>query len=51
MGGMTTVQKDGATQDGFGQVEDREAEGTGAKESRRAAGYGGGEDIDRNVGA
>ncbi|KAF2162395.1 hypothetical protein M409DRAFT_58485 [Zasmidium cellare ATCC 36951] len=52
MSGYTTGQQGEANQGGFGRVKEGEGEDVsdGVKE-RRAAGYGGSEDMDRSVGA
>ena len=48
MGGMTTTQENETTNEGYGKVADRAEE---SNAGRVAAGYGGGSDMDRNVGA
>lgn len=49
MGGMTSNQEGEARQEGEGLVGGEET--SGAKESRRAQGYGGKEDMNREIGA
>lgn len=53
MSGFTEGHSGEANQGGFGRTKDASDEGasTGAGESRRAAGYGGSEDQNREIGA
>ncbi|KAK5729561.1 hypothetical protein LTR17_011864 [Elasticomyces elasticus] len=51
MGGMTKGMDGSTEQGGYGKVDDVEEEGSSAKESRRQQGYGGKEDMDREIGA
>jgi len=46
-----TNQEGEARDEGYGRVEDQVADMSGAKESRTAQGYGGSEDMDREIGA
>jgi len=50
VGGHTTGQSGEARKEGYGRVEDQTAE-VDADEQRRAAGYGGQKDMDREIGA
>lgn len=52
MGGMTEGMKGSAGEQGYGRVEGEDVgEGESAAAQRRAAGYGGERDVDREVGA
>lgn len=52
MGGMTQGTDGTANEEGFGKVEDQTGGGdVNAAQGREAAGYGGKEDMDRNIGA
>lgn len=50
MSGFTAGQSGGATQGGYGQVADQEQQGDAAQD-RKVAGYGGKQDMNREVGA
>lgn len=50
MGGMTN-QEGEVKKEGYGRLEEQVGETSGAGESRRAQGYGGKEDMDREIGA
>lgn len=51
MGGTTSDSTGEGSDEGYGQVEDTQQDGQSAEGSREAQGYGGGQDMDREVGA
>lgn len=50
MGGKTTSSTGEANEGGFGGAKALEEEGDGFEKERREQGYGGGRDMDRNIG-
>jgi hypothetical protein len=51
VGGFTNSSSGEANQEGYGQQQDQTSDTSDAIDSRKVAGYGGEEDMDRNIGA
>jgi len=51
MSGMTDGSTGTASEEGYGRLKDDGEQGSDGKQERRAEGYGGGKDMDRNIGA
>lgn len=50
MGGKTTSSTGQANEGGFGGAKAQQERGDGFEKERREQGYGGGKDMDRNIG-
>jgi hypothetical protein len=50
-GGFTTTSSGSAAQEGYGRQQDKASDSADAVQSRKAEGYGGEKDMDREIGA
>jgi hypothetical protein len=51
VGGFTTTSSGSAAQEGYGRQQDKASDSADAVQSRKAEGYGGEKDMDREIGA